>query len=138
LEVLQITYPHVACTYRVRYNFNIELEYTRLLISFSCMSSFKVKGADETVENVDILGEVRKVGDVLEMSEEEAAPLVAEGKLEAFVAEEQAPAGEPVVKNPETPAGDSAPMTAGATMPQSNDVTPTPEASAPVATPEVA
>ena len=41
-----------------------------------------VKGSDESVENVDILGEVRKVGDVVELEEESATPLVEEGKLE--------------------------------------------------------
>lgn len=46
------------------------------------MSEYIVKGVDETVENVDILGEVRKVGDVVELAPEVAAPLVEEGKLE--------------------------------------------------------
>mgnify|MGYP001560335739 CR=1 FL=1 len=46
------------------------------------MSEYIVKGADESVENVDILGELRKVGDVVELAPEAAEPLVAEGKLE--------------------------------------------------------
>lgn len=62
------------------------------------MASFKVKGADETVENVEIFGETRKVGDIIELDAElaEVAELVAEGKLEA-------------VEGGETPAGDVTP-----------------------------
>ena len=43
---------------------------------------YKVLGSDESVENIDILGEVRKVGDIIELDEETAASLVEEGKLE--------------------------------------------------------
>lgn len=47
------------------------------------MGQYTVKGADETVENVDILGETRKVGEVVELEDSEAvAVLVGEGKLE--------------------------------------------------------
>lgn len=46
------------------------------------MNQYIVKSADETVENVDILGDVRKVGDIVELEAEAAAPLVEEGKLE--------------------------------------------------------
>lgn len=45
------------------------------------MATFTVKGYDETVENVEILGEIKQVGNVVELDEETAAPLVAEGKL---------------------------------------------------------
>ena len=48
------------------------------------MMKYIVKGSDESVENVDILGEVRKVGDVVELEEESATPLVEEGKLAVF------------------------------------------------------
>lgn len=48
------------------------------------MMKYIVKGSDESVENVDILGEVRKVGDVVVLDERDAAPLVEEGKLEVF------------------------------------------------------
>lgn len=54
---------------------------------------YEVKGSDETVENVDILGEVRKVGERIELDEEVAAPLVEEGKLE-FVEEKIVDSGE--------------------------------------------
>lgn len=45
---------------------------------------YEVKGSDETVENVDILGEVRKVGERIELDEEVAAPLVEAGKLDVI------------------------------------------------------
>ena len=61
---------------------------------------YRVKGADESVENVDILGEVRKVGDEIELEAEVATPLVEEGKLE-FVGEESQ--GENTLNAPETP-----------------------------------
>lgn len=40
-----------------------------------------VKGSDETVVNVDVLGEQRSVGEAVELDEAVAAPLVEEGKL---------------------------------------------------------
>lgn len=43
---------------------------------------YKVMGADATVVNVDILGNLRSPGDVIELSVEEAAPLVEAGTLE--------------------------------------------------------
>ena len=41
-----------------------------------------VKGTDETVVNVDILGEIRIVGEKVELEEEVAAPFVEAGTLE--------------------------------------------------------
>ena len=48
------------------------------------MAKYTVKGSDETVVNVDVLGEQRSVGDVVELDEAVATPLVEEGKLEVF------------------------------------------------------
>jgi hypothetical protein len=56
------------------------------------MKKFVVKGYDATVENVDILGEVRKVGDIVELTDEQALSLVQSGKLEE-VKEETVEAG---------------------------------------------
>ena len=61
------------------------------------MASFKVKGSDETVENVDILGETLKVGSVIQLDadNERVVELVAEGKLEEVKElEGDAPAGD--------------------------------------------
>ncbi len=49
------------------------------------MNKFKVLG-EEGVE-VDILGTMHKAGDVVELSETDAKPLVDEGKLEAVTEE---------------------------------------------------
>lgn len=45
------------------------------------MATYTVTGYDETVENVEILGEVKQVGATVELDEETAAPFVEEGKL---------------------------------------------------------
>lgn len=60
------------------------------------MGQYTVKGADESVENVDILGETRKVGEVVELEDSEAvAVLVGEGKLEPHQGEPDAPQDAP-------------------------------------------
>ena len=45
------------------------------------VKKFVVKGADETVENVEILGSVYTPGTIVELEEEAVASLVEEGKL---------------------------------------------------------
>lgn len=48
-----------------------------------------VKGSDESVVNVDILGEIRLVGEKVELGEEAAAPFVEAGTLELVGEDEQ-------------------------------------------------
>jgi len=45
------------------------------------MSEYVVKGADETTENVDILGVIRSVGEKVSLPDEEAKPFVEAGAL---------------------------------------------------------
>lgn len=45
------------------------------------MATYTVTGYDDTVKNVDILGELKYVGDTVELTEDVAAPLVEAGKL---------------------------------------------------------
>lgn len=45
------------------------------------MATFKVVGYNDEVVNVDILGDIKTVGTILELDEDVAAPLVEEGKL---------------------------------------------------------
>ena len=59
------------------------------------MAQFKVLGDEGT--DVEVLGETRKAGDVIEVAEEQAeaaAAAVAEGKLEAVGSGEQTGSGE--------------------------------------------
>ncbi len=60
--------------------------YNKILLVIFIFMKYVVKGSDETVVNVDILGELRSVGDVVELDEAAALPLVEDGKLE-FVGE---------------------------------------------------
>jgi hypothetical protein len=45
------------------------------------MASFEVVGYDETVENVDVFGVIRAPGEIIEVSVEDAQPLVDAGIL---------------------------------------------------------
>lgn len=63
------------------------------------LRQYKVLGYDETVENVDILGETRKVGDIVELDREaenleenqesQIDKLIEDGKLELMEEEEE-------------------------------------------------
>lgn len=64
------------------------------------MAQYKVIGADETVENVDVRGVVHRPGDVVELASEDAAELVEAGVLE-LVGEADAPASAPADASPE-------------------------------------
>ena len=70
------------------------------------MAQYKVIGADETVENVDVRGNIHRPGDVVELATEDAAELVASGVLE-LVGEADAPASEPTGEVATAPAADA-------------------------------